>query len=209
MKAEVRTQPEILYMTQFALLAGMEILLCTTALGSVALGPLSFTLGHIPVILCAITMGKRAGVGMGLLFGFLRFLMATLSPGLVSFVFTPFYSVGEIHGNGWSLLISLLPRAMIGLVTAVTYEFLSRRLAGTGREFLVFGAAGVAGSLTNTVLVLGGIGVFFGEAYATVLGKAFFVLMAGTILTNAIPEAVLAGMIAYAAGKPLVRYVIK
>ncbi len=73
---------------------------------------------------------------------------------------------------------------------------------------MVLGAcvSAIAGSLTNTLLVLGGIYVFFGETYAQVIGESFNALLSLigiTIATNGIPEAILAALIAMAAVKPL------
>lgn len=35
----------------------------------------------------------------------------------IAFLFTSFYSLGEISGNFWSLIICFVPRILIGLLT--------------------------------------------------------------------------------------------
>ena len=69
--------------------------------------------------------------------------------------------------------------------------------------------SGVLGSLTNTILVLGGIYIFFGQSYATVIGKSFDLLLGLiglSILTNGVPEAVIGGIAAYAICYPIKKH---
>ena len=61
-----------------------------------------------------------------------------------------------------------------------------------------YGVAGVAGALTNTILVMGGIYVFFGSSYAAATGrpveKLFMVIM--TIIgVNGVPEAIVGAVV--------------
>ena len=55
--------------------------------------------------------------------------------------------------------------------------------------------AAIIGSLTNTFGVLGLAGVFFSAQYSDIASGAFFILALGTILTNGVPEAILAGLL--------------
>ena len=71
---------------------------------------------------------------------------------------------------------------------------------------------GILASLTNTFLVLGGIYLFFGQSYASALGIAYEALLGAiglTILTNGIPEAVVAAITSYAIAYPIRKYVMK
>ena len=78
-------------------------------------------------------------------------------------------------------------------------------------ENIAVAAAAIIGSLCNTVLVLAGIYIFFGPAYAAVKGIAYDALMGviwGTITTNGILEAILALILVsaiYKAIKPLLK----
>ena len=83
---------------------------------NITIGPLNITLAMIPVCIGSILFGAKKGALLGFCFGLAQFLKNTMMPGVVSFVFTPFYSVGDIHGNGWSLVISFLPRILVGVV---------------------------------------------------------------------------------------------
>jgi uncharacterized membrane protein len=196
-------------LTQFAMLLAIEALVCFTPLGSLpAVGPIVATLGMVPVIITAILLGTGAGACMGAFAGLFSFLVWTFAPPnpLMAFVFTPFYMLGATHGNVWSLVICFVPRILVGVVAGACFKLFTRLNWKSG---VVYGLSGVLGSLVNTLGVLGGIYVFFGHSYATVLGKGFDLLLGLiglTILTNGIPEAIIGGVAAYAVCRPLRRY---
>jgi uncharacterized membrane protein len=145
---------------------------------------------------------------MGAFAGLFSFLVWTFTPPnpLIAFVFTPFYGLGTTHGNIWSLVICFVPRILVGVVAGACFKLFTRLKWNSG---LTYGLSGALGSLVNTFGVLGGIYVFFGHNYATVLGKGFDVLLGLiglTILTSGIPEAVIGGVAAYAVCRPLQKY---
>ncbi|NLP37411.1 MAG: ECF transporter S component [Firmicutes bacterium] len=194
-----------LFIAQFSILLAIEAIVCFTPLGSLpALGPIVATLSHIPVIITAVLLGTKAGAGMGFFFGLFSFIVWTFMPPVppIAFVFTPFYSLGQFQGNFWSLVICFVPRILIGVVTGLTFQLLKQ----TKKRLLAYGVSGILGSLTNTILVLGGIYFFFGRDYAAAIGSAYNLLLGLivlTILTSGIPEAILGGFAAYAIGAPL------
>ncbi|MEG0274822.1 MAG: ECF transporter S component, partial [Longicatena sp.] len=49
------------YMSFMALFLAIQVVLVVTPLGYLAIGPLSLTTMHIPVIIAAILFGKKAG----------------------------------------------------------------------------------------------------------------------------------------------------
>ena len=198
-----------LILTQFAMLLAIEAVVCFTPLGSLpAVGPIVATLGMVPVIITAILLGTGAGACMGAFAGLFSFLVWTFAPPnpLMAFVFTPFYMLGATHGNVWSLVICFVPRILVGVVAGACFKLFTRLNWKSG---IVYGLSGALGSLANTLGVLGGVYVFFGHNYATVLGKGFNLLLGLiglTILTNGIPEAIIGGVAAYAVCRPLRRY---
>jgi len=207
---------KILFLAQFSMLLAIEAIVCFTPLGSLpALGPIVATLSHIPVIITAILLGTGAGAAMGFAFGLFSFIVWTFTPpaAIVAFAFTPFYSLGAMHGNGWSLVICFVPRILVGVVTGLCFKFFTKLFAKLKKkDAFVYGLSGVFGSLTNTFLVLGGIFLFFGREYATAIGKSYDLLLGvigTTILTSGIPEAVIGGILAYAICRPLKKILAK
>ena len=198
-----------LRLTQFAMLLAIEAVVCFTPLGSLpAVGPIVATLAHVPVIITAILLGTGAGAAMGAFAGLFSLLVWTFTPPnpLVAFVFTPFYGLGTTHGNVWSLVICFVPRILIGVIAGASFRLFTRVKWKSG---FAYGFSGALGSLVNTFGVLGGIYVFFGHSYATVLGKGFNVLLGLiglTVLTSGIPEAVIGGVAAFAVCRPLQKY---
>jgi uncharacterized membrane protein len=204
------------------------------------------------------------------MFSFSVWTLMPPSP-LMAFVFTPFASVGDVHGNFWSLLICFAPRVGVGVVTACLFALFRKilnpddtrawvkylisalvtsaivtaivaiivyvvgtRMLGVGFEpsrgwivivavfialavcfYLLFkkrvrpetaadivsyGASAVAGSMTNTICVLGGIYLFFGRDYAEVFQISYDAMMGViglSVLTNGVPEAALSALCAY------------
>ncbi len=198
---------KILLLTQFSLLVAIEAVIAFTPLGSLpAIGPIVATLGHIPVIIAAITLGTWMGALMGAFFGLFSFLVWTfMPPSPIAFVFTPFYSLGDFHGNIWSLFICFLPRILVGVVTGLSFHGLQKL---THRPFPVYFISGLLGSLTNTFLVLLGIYLCFGHPYAQAIGSSYSLLLGVlglSVLTNGIPEAILGGASSYFIAKPLKR----
>lgn len=195
------------YMTSMALFLAIEIILVVTPLGYIPIGPLNATTMHIPVIIAGIILGKKAGAELGFVFGLTSMIKATIQPGITSFCFSPFVTIGTISGNYKSLLIAFVPRILLGYLAGLIFEIMENK----GHENSGVLAGALVGALTNTVLVLSGIYVFFGNAYASSLNVAYsglIGLLLGVVTTNGILEAILAAVVSlavYKAMKPLLK----
>ena len=176
------------YMSIMAMFLAIQIILVVTPLGYLPIGPISATTMHIPVIIAGIALGKKAGAQLGFVFGLTSVLNATFRPTLTSFCFSPFVTIG---GNWMSLLIAFVPRILLGYLAGLIYEKLCRK--GINENVGIIAGA-LTGAITNTVLVLGGIYLFFGSAYADAIKVAYDTLSAvllGVVATNGIAEAIL------------------
>ena len=81
------------------LFLAIEIIMYLPPIGYLRINALSVTLMHVPVIILASTMGPAAGAFLGFVFGCTSVIGATMTPGITSFVFSPFITVGGISGN--------------------------------------------------------------------------------------------------------------
>ncbi|MDU6855666.1 MAG: ECF transporter S component [Clostridiales bacterium] len=183
------------FITLMGVLLAIEIIMAFTPLGFVPLGFTKATTIHIPVVIGAIFLGPLAGIILGGAFGILSIIINTVSPALTSFVFSPFITIGGAQGNIWSLVIALVPRMLIGIVAYYSYKWVSKI---DKTKVIAYATAGVVGSLTNTVLVMSGIYIFFGQQYAAakeVTFEALFGVIMGIIGINGIPEAIVAAII--------------
>ena len=86
---------------------------------------------------------------------------------MTSFVFTPFYSLGEYSGGIGSLIICFVPRILIGVVPFYVYRLIKKLSKNNGVSSIGLVAAGLSGALTNTLLVMNLIFVFFRNDYAS------------------------------------------
>ena len=194
-------------MVKMALFIALIILLSVTPLGYIPLGAINATTIQMPVIIGAGLFGVKKGAVLGGVFGLTSLIKNTVQPNLPSFVFSPFVPVfGEESGSLWAVVISLLPRIMIGIVAAAVFAVLVRtKLSKT----VASAAAGFCGSLANTVLVMGGIYLFFGESYSAAKDIAYNTLLAtvsATITGAGITEAVVSAVVCGAVCTALLKY---
>lgn len=183
--------------------AAIGAIICVMAvvpfLGYIPLGFMNATIVHIPVIIGAIILGPKYGGFLGFVFGITSLLKNTFTPNPTSFVFSPFVTISGFGGNGFSLIICLVPRILIGIVAYYVYKAIMK-LAKENKKGQVAAlwAAGLAGSITNTLLVMNFIYLFFGKSYAAASNKAvegIYGVIMGVICINGIPEAILAGFL--------------
>ncbi len=160
-------------------------------LGNIPVGPLSITTMHVTVIIAAIVVGPVDGAIIGGVWGILTWVRAFVAP---SSPLAPLVMVNP--------LVSVVPRIMIGLVAGYLYRWLAR-LSKQPRLAMIL--AGIAGSLTNTGLVLGAIALFY---WTPAVARAYGVNVAHllpaleTIMaTNGLAELVFAAIVV-----PLVAY---
>ncbi len=179
-------------------------------LGYIPLGFTRATIIHIPVIIGSILLGPKKGAFLGLLFGLTSLLNNTFNPTVTSFVFTPFYSVGDTSGNALSLVICFLPRILVGIVPYYVYKGIRKLLKQKkGAEAVSLSAAGLAGSLVHTLLVMNFIYFFFGRSYAAAMQgvsiESLYGVIMGVIGINGMPEAIVAAILTTAIGGALLR----
>ena len=185
-------QQKLRHVIYVAMFCTIQIVLMLTPLGFVPIGPVAATTLHLPVITAGVLLGKKAGMTLGLLFGLISVTRATLNPSLTSFLFSPFApSVAGVSGNVFSLVIAIVPRVLLGYLAALLYELLVKHRV---TKPLAPGIAALIATLCHTILVLGGIALFFGDAYVNAVGVegSLLVFLGTIILTNGIVEALLA-----------------
>lgn len=181
----------------------VEVILTFTPLGFLRIGPLNATTMHIPVIIAGIAFGMKAGIFTGSMFGLLSIWNATINPTITSFVFSPFIEIGGMHGNFMSLLIAMIPRILLGIAAAGVYEFLRKK--NINQTICILSAAVIA-TLTNTILVLSGIYIFFADSYAAAMNidvQTLVTVLLGIISTNGILEIILACILSISICKAL------
>lgn len=188
------------------------IMAFTPFLGYIPLGFTRATIIHIPVIIASLLMGPKKGGVLGFLFGLTSFINNTINPTVTSFVFTPFYNLGEFSGGIGSVIICFIPRILVGIIPFYVYKLVLRFVKEETRRRGVSGIglvlAGVSGSLVNTLLVMNLIFVFFRDAYAAANGvaaSAVYTFILSVIGINGVPEAIVAGLLTLCIGRVLLK----
>lgn len=144
-------------------LGAIAIVLSVTRLGYIPVPNLSgdATILHVPVIIGAVLEGPVVGSLVGLIFGIFSLIQG-----------------GPLFANP---LISVVPRILIGITSWLAYRSLQKV-----NEDLAAATAGVVGTLTNTILVVGGL-VLFGlipaAVVVTIIPQALVELVLAAILT--------------------------
>jgi uncharacterized membrane protein len=155
-------------------LSAVAVVLSMLNLGYILVSPqISITYLQVFAIIGAVVEGPVVGVIVGGIFGATSLVQAAISPakGALDVFFT-------------NPLISVLPRLFIGLSAWAAFKAFRGKAAPAASL-----VAGILGSLTNTVLVLG----------ALVVAGAIPIALAGTVaLTNGLIEAAAVGVIASA-----------
>ena len=159
--------------------------------GYIKLGPVDATIMHVPVIIGAVVEGPLVGAAVGLIFGLTSLFKAFTEPSITSFCFM-------------NPIISVLPIILIGVVSYYVYKLIYKI---SKRVYLSGFVAGVLGSLTNTIGVMGLIYVIYADKYMQAIGQAgnagkYILLICAT---NGIPEAIVAGILVAAVAVVMIR----
>lgn len=196
-------------LVQMAIFSALIIVLAFTPfIGYIPLGFTRATIIHIPVIIGSLMLGPKKGAALGGVFGLTSFINNTINPTLTSFVFTPFYSLGEYSGGIGSVIICFVPRILIGVVPFYVYRLVKKISKKDGASSAGLVAAGLSGALTNTLLVMNLIFLFFRDSYASANGvavNAVYGFILGIIGMNGVPEAIVAAVITLVLGKTLMK----
>lgn len=175
------------------ILSALSILLTLVpSLGYIPIPPLTITTMHIPVIVAAILEGPFVGGFVGMIFGL-----------------SSMYTAATIFA-GWPTtfpflnpLVSVLPRILIGVLSYFAYAGV-KKLFKNKSVSIIFGA--IAGTLTNTIGVLGMIYILYAQRYVNALiesaqsqgqqlvVKSLFSVIFGGVFVNLVAEIAMAAI---------------
>ncbi|MFL2132161.1 MAG: ECF transporter S component [Ruoffia tabacinasalis] len=152
-------------------------------LGFITIGPIAMTIIPITVILSTLWLSTRDGMILGLVFGLNSLVRAWLIGNPVErMIFT-------------SPLVSVLPRILMPLLLGLCIKYILDRFSDSTKGAV----AGFIGSILNTILVLGAIGIFKPTEYIGAIDGAnvsqLWPILWGIVTANGIPEAILATII--------------
>ena len=187
-----KSRKKIRTLTLAAFFVAIEFIMAVTPIGFIPVGAINITTMHLPVILSGIILGPVIGALTGFVFGLTSMLKATFAPGITSFCFSPFITVGGVSGNFSSLLIAFVPRILLGVLSFYIYRALRR--AKQSRVLAAGISAGV-NTLIHTLGVMGLIWIFFGQQYANAAGITVGAVIIAVLTSNGILEIILASVV--------------
>ena len=147
----------LLAMVKLAMLVALLMIFCFTSIGFLKIGIVEITFNMIPVVIGAIAIGPAAGAFLGALFGAASFwqCFGQSTFGTLLFGVNPFFTV----------LICFVPRILAGLIPGLIFRAMTKKKDNIAAYFV----SAAVGSLTNTVLFVGGFCLLFKD---TILGMA-------------------------------------
>lgn len=168
-------------LTLTAILVAITLLFGFTPIGYIQTPfGIVITLMCLPVIIGTLTLGWKAGVALAALFA------VTSIAKIPTDVFGPTL----LAYNPVMLMVNIIvPRLLIPFVVAFVYKAMHAK-----KEIVNIGVAAVAGSLTNTVLYLGFLYIFFSS-----------VIAGGIILSVALLNGIIEAVVAALLCPPIVR----
>ncbi|GKX28356.1 membrane protein [Vallitalea longa] len=177
MKKKVTTRKLVLA----SVMVAITVILAYTPLGLIPIPPISPTLLHIPTIIIAIVEGPIMGLIVGIGFGVATLIKAFTMPA------TP------IEPLFMNPLISVLPRALIGITSYYAYQLIKNLLSKMKKsDTIAIGFGAFIGSFTNTIGVLGMIYLLYADFLEDKAGQAAITFVLYVAGTNGLAEAVIA-----------------
>lgn len=164
------------------LLAAIVLIMSTTPLGTLPIGPLSITLNMIPIAIAAIAVGPIGGLIIGFVFGMFSFLQAIgmIMPsglGMLTFAISPFLTFIQRVGS----------RALVGFLLGLIFKGV-KKMTNSVTGFFV---TGFCAAVLNFIFFMGLLVLCFGgsadiaEMWA---GKTVMAYLIATFMSNTIFE---------------------
>lgn len=193
------------WMVGVAMFIALQLVLQITGIGLIPLPLIRATTLHIPVIVGAVLLGPLAGAVLGGVFGICSMWTATTAPNLLSFAFSPVLAAETAGAAGAvkAVWIALGCRILIGVVSGWLWIGLKRVKVN---DFIALPVVGIAGALTNTVLVMGSIYFLLAPEFAAAKNvgmEAVLGLVMGVVTTSGVAEAIAAAILVTAVCKAL------
>lgn len=168
------------------LLIAIVLIMCSTPLGSIPVGPLVITLNMIPVAIAAVAIGPVGGLIVGGVFGMYSFLQA-LGIGVPSGMGIFTFGISPVL----AFIQRFVSRAVAGYLIGLIYNGVKKLIKPTIAGYV----AGCCASILNFIFFMGLLALLFGsnptfnEYLTGTLGKAsMLVYIAGTFVSNTIFE---------------------
>ncbi len=197
--AKKQSRESIQRLVILGLLAAIMLLLSTTSLGYINIGPLAITLNVIPLGIAAVSAGPVGGAVIGAVFGLTSFLQCigiggSSAMGVITFAISPVLT----------FIQRFLPRLLVGLIIGFLHKFLSKKI---GKKTACF-ITGFLAAFLNTVLFMSALVILFGKTdymQELIAGRNIIVFICTFVGINAVFEMIASSLVTGAVGSALYR----
>ena len=195
--AKKQSRADVQRLTLLALLAAVMVILSSTPLGYLNIGPLAITLNIIPMGIAAAALGPTGGAVVGAIFGLTSFLQCigvggTSAMGVITFGISPLLT----------FIQRFLPRLLAGLLVGLIHRFLVKKI---GKKTACF-ITGFLAAFLNTVFFMSALVLLFGNTdylQELIAGRNIIVFICTFVGINAVLEMVASTLITGAIGSAL------
>lgn len=180
-----------------ALLVGILLLMSTTPLGYLNIGPLAITFNVIPVAIAAIALGPVGGLIAGCVFGLTSFLQC-LGIGGSSLMGVALFNINPFL----AFVQRFVPRALDGFLLGYIYRFLRKKT----KSYVACAATGFLSAFLNTLFFMTALVALFGRTeyvQGLIAGRSIIAFVCAFVGVNAVAEMVSATVITGAIGAAL------
>ena len=194
-----KSKEKVTKLVLLALFTAIMLIMSTTPLGYLNIGPLAITLNIIPLGIAAIALGPTGGLAIGAVFGITSFLQC-IGIGGVSAMGSALFQISPIL----AFLQRFVPRALDGLVIGLLHKFFVKKF---GTKISCF-ITGFLAAMLNTALFMSSLVLLFGQTeYMQNLidGKNIIIFICSFVGINAIFEMLASTVITGAIGSVLYR----
>ena len=177
-----KSKEKVTRLVLLALFTAIMIIMSTTPMGYLNIGPLAITLNVIPLGIAAIALGPTGGLVIGAVFGITSFLQC-IGIGGVSAMGSALFQISPIL----AFLQRFIPRLLDGLIIGLLHKFFVKKF---GTKISCF-FTGFLAALLNTALFMSSLVLLFGNTeYMQNLidGKNILIFICSFVGINAVFE---------------------
>ncbi|MBQ2758878.1 MAG: ECF transporter S component [Clostridia bacterium] len=177
-----KSKEKVTRLVLLALFTAIMLIMSTTPLGYLNIGPLAITLNIIPLGIAAIALGPTGGLAIGAVFGITSFLQC-IGIGGVSAMGSALFQISPVL----AFLQRFVPRVLDGLIIGLLHKILVKKL---GTKISCF-ITGFLAAFLNTVLFMSALILLFGNTeYVQELmgGKNVIIFICSFVGINAVFE---------------------
>ncbi len=164
------------------LLASIVLIMSTTPLGTLPIGPLSITLNMVPIAIAAVAVGPVGGCIIGAVFGMFSFLQAIgigvpSGLGMLTFSISPFLTFVQ----------RVVSRALTGYLLGLIFKGVKK----VSNSVVGFFVTGFCAAILNFVFFMGLLVLCFGSNADVAniwAGKTVMAYLVATFMSNTIFE---------------------